>query len=535
MEPSRKGLMSRAALALRTAALLTVVLLAACNQTSDAPAALESQATFITVTSGADSGDGTLRNAIAQANAGDSITFANDVRTVTLANELVIDKDLTILAGKAWGSVTVSGNDSTGIFRISAGTTVELGRLTITGGNADSGGGIYNDGTLTVTISTISDNSAGHGGGIYNDGTLTVISSTISGNSATVSGGIYNDGTLTVISSTISGNSATVSGGILNDGTLTVTNSTIANNNARFDGGGILNDGTLTVTYSTVSGNNGSNGGGINNNGTLDLSNSIVALNSAPNGPDLYGNVSSGSNNLIGGNPGLVLDSNGKPDLVYYRGPTKIIALLANSPALDDAAGANCPATDQRGVPRPQGSGCDIGAFELEAVDTTPPVIDAYTLDFTTAPTNRLLWNVSVGRGITGPSSPGKVWLYTQRKGYGDGNTAFVVGSNKALIIGKNNKTLQPYLKGGRMDFVFNKFAPAGVRVKTIKVSGVTTARGRIDVWRGNTKAKSVAIPVTGANGSAVLTFDEAGIGRIKVYLTGPGAVDDVAVEVVHP
>ena len=305
MEPSRKHLMSRATLALPTAALLAALLLAACSQTPDALAALESQATFITVTSGADSGDGTLRNAIAQASDGDFIIF--DVGTVTLASVLVIDKNLTI-AGPYGGSVTVSGDNSTGVnntgvFHISADTTVELHNLTIKDSYANSG--VYNAGRLTVTNSTISGNNAGFGGGIFNSDT----------------------GTLTVTNSTISGNTVTASG-------------------STTGGGGILNQ--------TV--------------GTLTLSNSIVALNSAANGADIRntGSAIGGSNNIVGGNPGLELDANGKPDLAENSGSTKTIALLADSPALDKANGASCPTLDQRGIERPQGSGCDIGAFELE-------------------------------------------------------------------------------------------------------------------------------------------------------------------------
>lgn len=340
---------------------LAALMLAACSQTPAAPA-LGPQAT-LTVTDGGDSGDGTLRSAIAQASAGDHITFAVGFETVTLASELVIDKDLTI-AGPYGGSVTVSGNNSTGVFRISADTTVELHNLTITDGYTNSG--VYNAGTLTVMYSTISGNNAVFGGGILNTGTLTVTNSTVSGNSASFGGGgIFNSDTAT----------------------LTVTNGTISGNSAAYQGGGISSRGSLTVTNSTISGNSViddsviSGGGGIRNQttGTLTLSNSIVALNSASNGSDIIGSIRSGSNNIVGENPGLELDNDGKPKLADNGGSTKTLALLAGSPALDAADGASCPATDQRGVERPQGSGCDIGAFELEAADTTPPTITLTT------------------------------------------------------------------------------------------------------------------------------------------------------------
>lgn len=46
-------------------------------------------------------------------------------------------------------------------------------------------------------------------------------------------------------------------------------------------------------------------------------------------------------------------------------GPTQTMALQAGSPAIDGGDGAGCPATDQRGVPRPGGAACDVGAFEI--------------------------------------------------------------------------------------------------------------------------------------------------------------------------
>ncbi len=168
----------------------------------------------------------------------------------------------------------VDGQDINGVrpFEIETDSDATFDDITIMGGNiSDDGGGIFNDGTLTVTNSTLSGNSAGSwGGGIYNGGTLHVIDSTLSGNSARVGGGIVHaDGTLTVTNTTLSGNTASIGGGMANVGstTMTVTNSTLSGNSADAVGGGIYNGevGTLTVTNSTLSGNSADFGGGIFN------------------------------------------------------------------------------------------------------------------------------------------------------------------------------------------------------------------------------------------------------------------------------
>ncbi|MGH9598817.1 MAG: Ig-like domain repeat protein, partial [Terracidiphilus sp.] len=161
--------------------------------------------------------------------------------------------------------VTVSGGGSSGVFSVASGITdAEVDNLTITGGlSATGGGGIYNDGALTLTNDTISGNSAAgvDGGGIYNDsdGNLTILACTISSNSADTGGGIADYGTMTLTDSTISGNSATTLGGGLDEsGTATLTSVTVSSNqSASGNGGGvaILSGSGLTVSDSIISGN----------------------------------------------------------------------------------------------------------------------------------------------------------------------------------------------------------------------------------------------------------------------------------------
>ena len=153
-------------------------------------------ASAITVSTNSDSGAGSLRQVIADICAGGTITFAGDY-TITLASELVIDKELTI--DGTGHSVTVSGNHVTRVFNVTANTgTATFNRLTIANGNVTStdcgsdgprrcGGGIMvqtGGVTVNVTNSTLSANSAERGGGMANvSGTLNVTNSTLSGNS----------------------------------------------------------------------------------------------------------------------------------------------------------------------------------------------------------------------------------------------------------------------------------------------------------------------------------------------------------------
>ncbi|MCC6298767.1 MAG: hypothetical protein IT314_05685, partial [Anaerolineales bacterium] len=279
---------------------------------------------------------------------------------------------------------TFSGNSAT----ITGGGIYNYDTLTVTnsslsGNSANSyGGGIYNYTTLTVTNSTLSGNSAGlDGGGILNDDTLTVTNSTLSGNSAGGDGGgIENDdGDLTVTNSTLSGNSAgDDGGGIYTDGTATVTNSTLSGNSAVWWGGGIISYDVLTVTNSTLSGNSaGVNGGGIYNYYILEYSNTIIANST---GGDCYngsGVIGTNVNNLVkDGSCSATFNSD--PNLAPLAdngGPTQTHALLAGSSAIDTGNAGACPSTDQRGVTRPQGAVCDIGAYEYSSDTTFPTVV----------------------------------------------------------------------------------------------------------------------------------------------------------------
>ena len=308
-----------------------------------------------TVTNTNDSGAGSLRAAIAAANADaqlDRIAFDasfNTPQTITLTSgELLISQNLDI--GGPTGNVTVSGNKASRVFDINGPGTisVEIDHLNIVNGNAPAaGGGIaVQDEFLTLNDSTVSNNtSVGNGGGIAlfnfpaklivnrsvisnNRGTgngggldtggfgadVTITDSAIVGNATNNSGGglgQYN-GSITIIRTTLSGNSSGGSSGALYLGNTiaNIDDSTISGNTTNGPGGGIdfvTHYQPAFIRNSTITANSSANGGGgINRgsgNGTFILDSTIVAGNTNATTSDIRFNAASGvyaNNSLIG-------------------------------------------------------------------------------------------------------------------------------------------------------------------------------------------------------------------------------------------
>ncbi|MGH9017125.1 MAG: choice-of-anchor Q domain-containing protein [Acidimicrobiales bacterium] len=332
------------------------------------------------------SGPGSLSAVVAAAASGDTVTFSVACppgAPATAGAAIALARDVTI-AGPGPKTWALSGGGKTGLFTVSAGVTATISGLLIEdgGGNYD-GGAIENRGGLTVSDSTVTGNAAGVGAGVSNlGGTLDITDTTLSEDNATdVGGGVFNDSssTATIRDSTLIFNAATAGGAIDNEGAMAVDDSTISGDNAsNGDGGGILNYGTLAVTASTVADSSAAEGGGLDNDGTAALAATIVGPSYGGN--DCAGTVVDSGYNLdddgscgFSTTTGSVSDVN--PDLAPVQnngGPTLTQAPMAGSPALDRIPpGTNgngtvlCPGTDQRGVARPQGSACDIGAVEL--------------------------------------------------------------------------------------------------------------------------------------------------------------------------
>jgi hypothetical protein len=348
-------------------------------------------------------------------------TYSLSSPTPTALSITFAGPSLTIEAGS--GTPTLDGTSTVRLLSVDAASNVTIDGLVIaSGATTGIGGGIQNNGTLTVKNSTFSSNSAGNGGAIANasGATLTVQSSTLSENTTTGVGGgaIISSGTTTVERSAIVDNTAPINGGAINvqpGGTVTITSSTIAGNTSGSLGGAMSNLGTLTVQASTVADNTGSAGAAIataNSNVTF-AADIIAAQSSGDACSPVNAAIVDGGYNLdadgtcisptapaTGSHNGqtaygsstyaAALDAYLADGLADNGGPTKTFALL-NSPnpstTLADPAFAVVPASfnlpfavggvssacsvsDQRGVVPAPGGNCDIGAYLLQATRT---------------------------------------------------------------------------------------------------------------------------------------------------------------------
>ena len=140
----------------------------------------------IVVTNTNDNGQGSLRQALADAQNGDTIDATTISGVIILTSgQLLVDKSVTI-NGAGSDALAVDGNATSRVFQIDSSKTGTISGLTIRNGQGGEGGAILNADTATLTIinSTLSGNAAGFGGGIFNSGTLTIINSTFSSNMA---------------------------------------------------------------------------------------------------------------------------------------------------------------------------------------------------------------------------------------------------------------------------------------------------------------------------------------------------------------
>jgi hypothetical protein len=366
------------------------------------------------------------------ASGGGSVTLASGcVYSLTAANNTVDGGNgLPVITGQvtidgSGATITRSSTAAFRLFDVASGGRLSLSNVTLSNGLADDGvsggGAIFSHGPLTVTHTTFSDNSAPaktgtSGGAIDNSGSLAVSFSMFTGNSGQEGGGIFSQNTASVTTTTFSGNQATIFGGgaiVSAVGTMTVADDTFTQNTGP-GGGAIDNDATVHITDSTFTGNTaGSNGGGaIQNFGTVTITQSTLSGNSSAFGANLHnfttGSPMTVSQSIVANGTGGGSNCSGSPAIVdgghnidtgtscgfsaanhsmtstnpdlgplaSNGGPTQTMALPAGSPAVN-AVPVTAPGctggTDQRGVSRPQGLACDIGAYELILSGPPPP------------------------------------------------------------------------------------------------------------------------------------------------------------------
>ena len=244
-------------------------------------------------------------------------------------------------------------------FTVSGGT-VAISGLGITKGSTDTGGGVYNGGTLTLTDDTFTNDNGYdyYGGAVDNYGTLTMTDDTLSGDSGYYGGGVTNWGTATLADDTFADDNGYYGGGVSNWGTATLGDDTFSNDNGDYGYGGLDNySGTLTVSDSildsaTCSGTITDGGHNVETGdscgfGTTSL-NTSTTINLATT---LAANTSTGPQTLA-------------------IGPT--------SSAFEEVPAAACTtSTDERGDPRPGVSSqtrCDAGAFEYQGTQSATSI-----------------------------------------------------------------------------------------------------------------------------------------------------------------
>jgi predicted outer membrane repeat protein len=454
-------------------------------------ASITGLAATLTVTNLNDSGSGSLRQTILNANSGDTINFSVTGTITLTSGQMFITKNLTI-SGPGPASLTVARSSAGGtpnfrIFYNQSGVTTTISGLTLSNGFLVAhGGAIYNDAesgnaTLTIKNCIITGNTGDYGGAIFNDGassgagtaSLTVINSTISNNTGSqYGGGIWSETggsggatVLTVTNCTFSQNTATHSAGaIQHDGfsgtaTGTISNCTFSQNSAGNYGGAIDVDGSggfnlngsavLTVTNCTFDRNSanwgggiamdGSNGNGSTGNATVTVTNCTFSGNSATTlGGGIYlSETGGGTTALQIGNTIVKTGASGANFAIEtFSGGTVSFTSQGNNLSSDDAGG---------------GAGTGPGGHLNHVGDkrNTDPLFDTLGLQNNGGPTQ------TIGLQSTSPAinagnnanAPGRDQRYYLRSGVSDIG-AFEFGGTLAPVISvspKNHGAAGPF------------------------------------------------------------------------------------------
>jgi CSLREA domain-containing protein len=297
---------------------------------------------------------------------------------------------------------TIAGNSAgTGGTGGGGGNATTTGGIAGAGGRGGDGGGVANaGGTLTVLDSTFNGNAAGDGGAGGIGGPGPTGGGGGAGGSGSQGGGIVSTGgTISITDSTFASNAAGDGGAggggggggfaageaggaggsggnggnggsidLVGVGSSSLQSVTIAGNSA--GAGGAAGSGGSGTTLGTngAAGVAGTGGGIVGQGAATTIQNSLLASNSGGNCSASI--VDSGHNLSFAGAGCPATFATADPILGPLQdngGPAQTISLGPGSAAIDvvPSAGAGCPATDERGVPRPIGAGCDIGAYEV--------------------------------------------------------------------------------------------------------------------------------------------------------------------------
>ena len=300
----------------------------------------------------ADQDEVTLRDAIETGDNGggighgstiEPITFVNPSNGDPLTGTITLQATLPAIT-KSYNidgsGLTVSGNNSYGLFTVGGGVTSSISGLTIEYGSAEYGGGVFNSGTLTLANDNIAYNDPVNGGGIANRGVLNLKpGDTVHDNTATaLGGGIYNSGggVVNMSGAEVYKNKALNGGGIFNAGgggaTVNIKNGSVIDyNTATIRGGGIYNSKALVSMkggsiYDSISATGGAGGGGIFTvSGTLLLSDVHLWANFAKSGNGGGINQAGGRVTISSGTINSNYASNGQGGGIYVLGGTLTI------------------------------------------------------------------------------------------------------------------------------------------------------------------------------------------------------------------
>jgi predicted outer membrane repeat protein len=299
-----------------------------------------------------------------------------------------IDDGSATISGTSFSSNTASGGTSYGGYGgavVMDGSDLNITASSFTGNSAPSGGSNDNsyggalyarDGGTTIDATTFTGNTAAHGygGALYSESSTRILSSTLNGNSAGYGGAFYSDGVDSLVNSTVTQNTAVNDGGaIYTENVLTLASDTIVRNTAGTAGGGgdlYQDEGQLFLHDSIIAGGTLTTGLSGDENCRIESPLEVVSLGYNLEDRNQCGLTAPSDKTNVAATDLGPLASNG--------GFTQTVALLAGSPAIDAGDPAGCAddngvalGADQRGITRPQGARCDIGAYELQ--QTPPP------------------------------------------------------------------------------------------------------------------------------------------------------------------